>query len=93
MVSRSTGRSCVQTVSVLSPLLVQCVQLLGGCVLLQQLARHLAFCGKDDAIAGEDSYCGAGERDGFQGIFDLVQASLRREDGSLEGLLVTGRST
>ena len=65
--------------------LVQDVQLLGARVLLQQLARHLALGGKDDAILGQHPQRGSGVRDGLERVFDLVQTPLGGEDGGLDG--------
>lgn len=72
--------------------LVEDVQLLGGCVLLQQLRRHLALCRKDDAVFGQNANGGSGVGDGFQGILDLVEATLRGEDGCLERTSVAARA-
>jgi len=63
--------------------LVEDVELLGRCVLLQELGCDLALSGQDDAVLGQDADGGAGVRDGFESIFDLVQATLGREDGCL----------
>lgn len=52
--------------------LVKDIELLGRGVLLQQLRRHLALSGQDDAILGEDSDSSSGMRDGLEGIFNLV---------------------
>lgn len=35
--------------------LVEGIELLGGCVLLQQLARDFPLCGQHDAVFGEDA--------------------------------------
>ena len=64
--------------------LVQDVQLLGRCVLLEELRGHFALGGEYDAIVGEDADCRAGEGDGFKSILDLVEPTLRGEDGGLE---------
>ena len=63
--------------------LVQGVELLGRRVLLQELAGDLALGGEDDAVGGQDAQGGAGVGDGLEGIFDLVQTALGREDGRL----------
>lgn len=63
--------------------LIEDVQLLGGGVLLQQLAGDLALGGQHDTVLCEDTESCAGMRNGFEGIFDLVQAALGREDGRL----------
>jgi hypothetical protein len=63
--------------------LVQDVELLCRCVLLQQLGCDLALGGEDDAVLGEDTDGGTGMGDGFQGILDLVETTFGGEDGCL----------
>lgn len=62
-------------------ILIQDIQLFGTSVLLKQLAGHLALCGQDDAVGCEDAEGGAGVRDGFQCILDLVEPALGGENG------------
>jgi hypothetical protein len=63
--------------------LIENVQLLGGRVLLQQLARDLALGGEDNAVAGEDTEGSTGVGDGLERILNLVEAALGGEDGCL----------
>jgi hypothetical protein len=63
--------------------LVQDVQLLGRCILLQQLASDLPLCGENNAILCQDTERCSGVRDSLEGIFDLVEATLWGEDGRL----------
>lgn len=53
--------------------------------MLQQLAGDLALGGEHDAVLCEDTESCAGMRDGLESIFDLVEATLGREDGRLPG--------
>jgi hypothetical protein len=63
--------------------LIENVQLLGGRVLLQQLARDLALGGEDNAVAGENTEGSSGVGDGLKRILDLVEAAFGGEDGCL----------
>lgn len=64
-------------------LLVQYVQLLRRGVLLQQLRCDFPLGGKDNAVLGKDADGGAGVGNRLESIFDLVEATLGREDGCL----------
>lgn len=61
---------------------VEDVELLGRRVLLEELGGDFALGGEDDAVLGEDTDGGAGVGDGLEGVLDLVQPALWREDGS-----------
>lgn len=61
--------------------LIQGVQLLGGCVLFEQLAGDLALSGQDNAILGQYTQSSTSVRDGLKSVFDLIETALGREDG------------
>ena len=53
-------------------ILIEDVELLGGCVLLEKLRCDLSFGGEDNAILCKDSKSGAGMGDSFKCVLDLV---------------------
>ena len=63
--------------------LIEDVELFGGGVLLEELAGDFPLGGQDDAIGSQYTESCTGERDGFQGIFYLIEAAFGGEDGCL----------
>jgi len=64
-------------------LLIENVELLGRCVLLQQLGRHLALGCKYNTVLGEDTDSCSGVGNGLERILDLIEAPIGGEDGRL----------
>lgn len=60
--------------------LVQDVELLGGCVLLEQLGGDSSLSSQHDAILSEDTDGSTSVGDGLKGILDLVETALWGED-------------
>lgn len=72
-------------------LLIENVELLGRCVLLEELGGDLALSSEDDTILGEDTDGGTGMGNSFQSIFDLVQTTFGGEDSCLlEEMVLVG---
>lgn len=67
--------------------LVQNVEFLSRSILLQKLRRHFALCRKDDAIFGKNTNRSTSVGNSFQRILDLIQTTLRGENGGLPRML------
>jgi len=67
--------------------LIKNVQLLGTCVLLQQLTGDFSFRREHDSILGQDAQSCTGVRDSLERVFDLVQTALGRKDSGLFGAI------
>jgi hypothetical protein len=63
--------------------LVDGVELLGRGVLFEELGSDLALSCQNDSVLGQDTDGRASVRDGLEGIFDLIETALGREDGGL----------
>ena len=62
------------------PILIENVQLFSRSVLLEKLGGNFSLGSKDYSICGKNAQRSAGVRDGFESIFDLVEAAFGRED-------------